>query len=295
MERLKETFIKTGIAQLGYSHLYQPGVYKGKDDDKKKEDDKKTTPKYEATMILDKVEDADTIARLKSAQDEIVAMLKKAKKWSKEKAVYLPLVDCDEAEATLEDGTIGTKADKNPRLKGKCMLRAKTRNRAPVYYLGDDEVTRELPTPIINPDESDEQEVERSEEIAQQWRDKVFAGQNAILSVTLYDFPTKLPSGQGVGAELNSVYIVGGGTPLGTLRFEEMFTDEDIADIAAWVRKNVRGATLKAAAKHADKEDVAVDDETGEIEEKPHKRRVRKPEPEPEPEEDVDEDDIDAF
>lgn len=85
MERLKETFIKTGIAQLGYSHLYQPGVYKGKDDDKKKEDDKETTPKYEATMILDKVEDADTIARLKSAQDEIVAMLKKRRNGAKRK------------------------------------------------------------------------------------------------------------------------------------------------------------------------------------------------------------------
>lgn len=36
-------------------------------------------------MILDKVEDADTIARLKSAQDEIVAMLKKRRNGAKRK------------------------------------------------------------------------------------------------------------------------------------------------------------------------------------------------------------------
>lgn len=229
----KKITVNSGKGQLGYSHLYEPYVYKKNADDNK-DDTQPEKPQYSAKIILDKKDNAEDIKRIKQAIRTIVSERTAEHKWSRQNKSVFALRDCDEAEITLDDGTIVTMAENDPGLRGKCILSARTKTRPDVRYVDSHGVFQHMPTPVLNPSEDQE---ERAARIEQFWGSKVFAGQNAVLTVKLSGWNSNV--GQGVKATLEVVVIAGGGKPLGTVSFEDAFSAEEQAEIIAWARKNM--------------------------------------------------------
>lgn len=273
-------------ATLGYCHLETPYVFQPSGDDAKEDDkekDKGSKPKYTLKMLFDKKRDAEAIKEGVALQQSIIDQMIADKKWSKQKGGMLAFLDCDNDETTIGD-EITTLTEFDPRNKGKYQLSAKSANRPTMYYLDERGMRHKMPKPIAVTEDSTEEEKAKAQEIADFWADKVYPGQYAIAVVEFSGWMS--PSGQGVRAELKMVVIVGGGTPLGTINFEDVFTDDEMAELAAWRDANAADAVADAIGS-AEEEDKPVERV------KKRTKKAKAPEPVEADEDDEDEDEDD--
>lgn len=280
MSKATQVLVKTGVGVMGYSHLDKAYAYKGNDDNKKNADEEKkqSKPIFSGKLIFDKEKDKRTIDAILKKQEAVIEKARRLKQYSKRKGINLAFKDCDEDEITLSDNTVTTIAKDNPDFEGKYRLDAKSPayRRVPVFYLDEKGVRHKMPEPIIDPDETDEDEMNRASQIEALWNDKVFPGQYAVFVVTFDWYSAQL--GQGVSARLDMVIIVGGGTPANMVKFEDVFTEEDMDDLVAWRSRHVDSFDPIGSA--------ADDSEDDEAETKPKRRKTRKSVRTEEPEDD---------
>lgn len=297
MMAIKGTHVKTPVIQLGRNDLYEPRAFKpAKDDTKKSADGKggsENRPTYKVNMSFAKKGNAKFIEANLKAIEAAKAKSIEDGEWDENDHGRIAFLDADK-DKVQESATSKKRillADKRPELKGKYSLSAKCGESRPpkVYYLDENGVQREMPAPILDYDHGDEEAAAGAERVKRFWDKMVFEGQNAVVTYTYRPWVTTL--GQGVSARLDNVLIVGGGTPAGSVAFEEDFSADDLAELVKWRSENVRGYAGHAAE---DGDDADVDEETGEIvEEKPKRRAARRRKPEPVVEPDVDDDDDD--
>lgn len=252
--------IKTNIGTLGYNHLYEPTTFKtntNNEDTKTKTKEEKTArPKYSAKLIFDKTTNAEAIKKLEETQNAIIKEMKDRRKFKRGADTLLAFKDCDETEVQLQDGTYALMSENNETLKNKWILSADSYDRPDMRYLDDHYVFQPMPQPILHPTESNE---EKAAEIQTFWREKVFAGQNAVFAIRMYGWAS--PLGQGIKAELKVVTIMGGGKPLGEISFEDAFSKEEQEELIAWAREH----KAKLRREQDWNGSATVDEATGEV------------------------------
>ncbi|PWG65683.1 ssDNA-binding protein [Bifidobacterium callitrichidarum] len=275
MPTIYQTHVKTILpVRLGYSNLYEPRAFKAQ----KETDDNKpqAAPKYSLNALMDKMKDAKNIKRFTAAQQAAIQRAVDRGNWSKRmvNSASLSFRDCDEYEISVKVGTedkVMTLAEQNPKKEGKYELRAssKANARPQVYYMDKKGKIIPMPKPITDPDPDDPRAMAEADRIHVFWDEQVYAGQNALVSVTFGTWNT--PAGNGVRASIDWVLIVGGGTPEGQVEFKDDFNEDDMSQLLAW-----RNANAASTPSFSFEDEDTVDETTGEVVDEP-KPRKRKP------------------
>lgn len=286
-----KTHVVTSVITLGRVSLYEPTAYKAK------KADKPNKPRFVVNLALDKETDVDLIDKIEAAQQAAIDEAIENGEWDEDLPGILAFKDADTTKVQ-ESQTSKRKiilSVKRPELKGKYSLQAKaSAARPPVVKYLDPKTGRQImmPKPILNPDPDDTERMAEAARRKEFWDEMVFAGQYAIVSITFRAWVSEL--GQGTSAVLDNVLIMGGGTPTGSVAWEEDFSDDMAAQLKAWAASHLPSdyelpenpwdksgvettKTLPRRKTRPTVDDELVDEDTGEIEEKPRRTRRVKP------------------
>lgn len=221
--------------------------------------------KYSAGIDYDKATEQDAIRAILEAQQAAIQQAIERDEWDESKPGSMAFVDADKTKVkeSKDSKKLVTLSVKKPTLKGRYVLSAKSKLRPDVRYMaikntiaGPTPVKEKLPVPV---DGMSDDELRK---IKNMWDKFVFAGQNVQLGITFRAY-TLDTGAQGVSAQLDSVLILGGGTPLGTVPFSAHFPDSTMNMALEWLQQHAPNYRLPVIGEQ--KDTPAADAETGEI------------------------------
>lgn len=233
--------IVVGPGRLNWTNgLWEARSFKEGDDQKKNPDERPSSPNFSAELLFDKGDPKQmkAVELVESTSDAIADAAVRSNKWlPRFKDSYVPcILDCDVDQVQKGFGPNAVWKpirEVTPELVGYWKLRAKRKlseGRPEMFYLSDNDSVLQLPDPILDPvDEAEEEEAERIREI---WGKHVYRGQYASFGVTLYSYTVSQSAG--IAAQLNSVFIIGGGDHFATVSFEDQFNRDILSDLAQW-------------------------------------------------------------
>ena len=267
------------------SHLYEPAVFKPAKDDKAKddgEDAKENKPSYDIKTLFSKRKNRADIKMVRRAFDAAMDEQVDRKLWSpKDRTIAsTTFIDADEdmVQMSATDKTLILLADKKPELTGYCQLKAKSKARPEILYLTPDGL-KPMPTPILNPNPADPDEIALSQKIEDFWYSTLFPGQLIQLSATTYAYRINSP---GTSCGIDRIIVLGGGTPMNRIPLSYDLSQADLDELIKWHKKNVQNFSdpfedTIAPVTLDDETDGGedVDPDTGEIIESKTRAKVR--------------------
>lgn len=250
------------VLERGFA-LFQPRAYKPKG-----AAEASGPAKFSAGVDYDKATQQDAIRTILEAQQAAVQQAIDREEWDEDKPGAMAFVDADKAKVkeSKDSKKLVTLSVKKPTLEGRYVLSAKAKEsrRPDVRYVairngigGPVPVYEKMPVPQEGMGD------EELREIKSMWDKMVFAGQNVQLGITFRAY-TLDTGAQGVSAQLDSVLILGGGVPLGTVPFADHFADSSKDATLAWLERHAASYHIPVLD-DADAQVEGVDELTGEI------------------------------
>lgn len=226
--------------------------------------------KFSAGVDFDKTTQSAAIKAILTAQKAAVQQAIDREEWDEDQPGTMAFVDADKAKVkeSKDSKKLVTLSTKKPTLEGRYVLSAKSKEsrRPDVRYVAIKQgaaglvpVYEKLPVPTEGMDK------EEYDAIKAMWDKMVFAGQNVQLGITFRAY-TLDTGAQGVSAQLDSVLILGGGTPIGTVPFADHFNDASKSETMAWLEQHAAAYRIPVIGEQDDAQ-ATVNVSTGEISE----------------------------